>query len=126
MENTILEAPYSCFTEYQKRWIVFLAAFAGWFSTLSSFIYFPALPSLSDDLHTPINQINLTVTAYLIISAILPSIVGRAADGLGRRPVLVFILAIYIAANIGLALQSSFPALCILRVVQAAGVSGEQ
>ena len=121
----ITDAAYSTFTKAQKRWIVFLVAFAGWFFTLSSFIYFPAITAISKDLETSIRNINLTVTSYLIVSAIVPTVVGRTADISGRRPVYILILAVYIVANIGLALQSSFPALLVLRMVQAAGISGQ-
>lgn len=118
------EVPYSVFRIAQKRWIVFLVAFAGWFSNLSSFIFFPAIPAISEDMQTSIAKINLTVTSYLLVSAVVPSTVGRAADTSGRRPVYIVILAVYLAANVGLALQSSFRALFVLRMFQAAGVSG--
>lgn len=115
---------YSVFTPSQKRWIVALVAFAGWFSSLSSFIYFPAIPAMSVALGASAELINLTVTAYLIASGVFPAVVGDAADSLGRRPVFAATLALYVAANVGLALQSSFPALFVLRMVQSAGISG--
>ena len=116
--------PYSAFSIAQRRWIVFLAAFAGWFSTLSSFIFFPAITAVSASLQVSMEAVNLTVMSYLLVSAVVPSIVGSAADSIGRRPVYLVILAIYFVANIGLAVQSSFPALFVLRTVQSAGVSG--
>ena len=115
---------YSVFSKPQKRWIIFLAAFAGWFSTLSSFIFFPAIVAIANDLHTSVERINLTITSYLIVSGIAPSIMGEAAENLGRRPVYIAALSIYISANIGLALQSSFPALFVIRMIQSAGISG--
>jgi MFS family permease len=118
------DAPYSTFTNTQKRWIVALVALAGWFSSLSSFIYFPAIPSIAADFGTSTERINLTVTAYLIMSGIFPSLVGSAADTVGRRPVFIVTLAVYVAANIGLALQSSFGLLFFLRMAQSAGISG--
>lgn len=42
----------------------------------------------------------------------------------GRRPVFITTLTIYVAANISLALQSSFGLLFFLRMVQSAGISG--
>ncbi|KAI0865947.1 major facilitator superfamily domain-containing protein [Xylaria cubensis] len=116
--------PYSAFSSRQKKGIVALVAFAGWFSSLSSFIYFPAIPFIATDLGVSVEKINLTVTAYLIASGIFPSLVGEAADNLGRRPVLIVTLCFYVAANIGLALQSSFGLLFFLRIVQSAGISG--
>jgi MFS family permease len=115
--------PHSTFSKWQKRWIIVLASFAGWFSTLSSFIFFPAIPTLAQDLHTSIEKINLTVTSYLIFAAVAPSIVGNVADTSGRRPSYIATLIVYIVANIGLATQSSFAALFILRMLQAASIS---
>jgi MFS family permease len=116
---------YSIFSTQKKRWITFLVAFGGWFSTLSSFIYFPAITALADSLQTSITKVNLTVTAYLVVSAIAPAIAGDLADMSGRRPVIVGMLGIYVVANVGLAVQRSYSALLILRMVQSAGISGE-
>ena len=115
---------YSIFSPWQKNCIISLAAIAGWFSSMSSFIYFPAIPFLAPDLHVDIQRVNLTVTAYLIMSGIFPSIIGDAADRFGRRPLFLVALAIYIVANIGLALQSHFALLFFFRMLQSAGISG--
>ncbi|KAJ6186972.1 MFS general substrate transporter [Penicillium mononematosum] len=87
--------PYSAFSLAQKRWTIAIVAFAGWFSSLSSFIYFPAIPSIASDLDVSTERINLTVTAYLVMSGIFPSIVGNATDTLGRRPVFIVTLALH-------------------------------
>ncbi|KAK8026589.1 hypothetical protein PG991_003645 [Apiospora marii] len=118
-----IDTPYSAFQPWQKRWIIAVVAFAGWFSSLSSFIYFPAIPALAADLGVSVEKINLTVTSYLIMSGIFPALVGNAADKLGRRPVFLATLAVYVAANIGLALQDSFGLLFFLRMLQSAGIS---
>ncbi|KAI2463007.1 MFS general substrate transporter [Annulohypoxylon bovei var. microspora] len=116
--------PYSAFSPAQKKWIIFIAALAGWFSTASSFAYFPAIPFLARDMKVPVESINLTVTSYLIASGIFPSITGDAADRYGRRPVFVVCLFVYAAVNVGLALQRSFAWLFVLRMVQSAAISG--
>ncbi|KAI4267006.1 MAG: hypothetical protein L6R35_006887, partial [Caloplaca aegaea] len=67
--------------------------------------------------------INLTITAYLIFQGIIPFIVGDAADTIGRRPVYIAVFVVYLAANIGLALQNSYPALLVLRILQSSGSS---
>ena len=118
-------APYSAFQPWQKRWIIAVVAFGGWFSSLSSFVYFPAIPALSADLGVGVERINLTVTSYLIMSGVFPALVGNAADKLGRRPVFLATLAVYVAANVGLALQNSFGLLFFLRMLQSAGISGK-
>jgi hypothetical protein len=117
-------APYSAFTVPQKYWITFVIAFIAWFSTLSSFIYFPALSLIASDLHTSIEGVNLTVTSYLIASAVIPSIIAPVADLTGRRPIYMITFSIYFIANIGLALQKSLVGLILLRVMQSVGISG--
>ena len=116
--------PYSVFETSQKRWIIFIAAWAGWFSTASSFIYFPAIPFMATDMQVSVQDINLTVTSYMIASGVFPTITGYAADRYGRRIILINSLALYTAANIGIANQRSFPALIVLRMLQSAAISG--
>lgn len=57
---------YSFFTTNEKRAIVFAAAAGAFFSPLSAQIYFPALETLSRDLHISITEVNLTVTTYMV------------------------------------------------------------
>ena len=46
------------------------------------------------------------------------------SDGAGRRPAYIYCFIVYIAANIGLALQRNYAALLVLRCLQSAGSSG--
>lgn len=50
--------------------------------------------------------------------------VAGFSDRAGRRPGYFICLVIFIASNIGLCLQNSYPALLILRCIQSAGSSG--
>ncbi|RSM08769.1 hypothetical protein CEP52_004468 [Fusarium oligoseptatum] len=117
------EPPYSVFTKWQKRWINMNSSFAAMFSTLSSYIYYPALTSVSQDLGVSLSLINLTVTSYLIVAGIAPAFLGDMADQSGRRPIYMLMFVLMISANIGIALQHSFPALLVLRMLQSAGSS---
>lgn len=118
------EQPFTIFTIWERRWIVFLSAFAGMFSPMSSFIFYPAITAISNGLGVTIGLVNLAITTYMVVSGIAPALLGNAADILGRRPIYILALAIYLVANIGLALQNSFPALLVLRMLQSAGSSG--
>ena len=115
---------YSVFGIHQKRYIVFMAAFGGLFSSLPANVYFPALNTLSAGLHVSDELINLTLTCYLVFQGLAPTIYGDLADMTGRRPVYILGFVIFIAANIGLALQNSYTALFILRCLQSTGSSG--
>ena len=116
--------PYSAFTHQQKTWIIAVASWAGWFSTASSFIYFPAIPFMASQMNVSVQRINLTVTAYLVASGVFPTITGSVADRYGRRITILLCLSLYVVMNIGLAVQRSFPALFILRMLQSATISG--
>ena len=120
LENT---PKYSSFTPFQKHGLAYAAGISATFSGLSSFIYYPAITSLARSLNRSVGAINLTITSYMIVSGIAPSIFGDLADRLGRRPVTLLVLGIYFAANVGLALQNSYPALLVLRCLQSAGAS---
>lgn len=64
--EVIADVDYSIFTVNQRRFIVFMASWAGFFSPVSSQIYFPALNTLAKDLHVSNSLINLTLTSYMV------------------------------------------------------------
>ncbi|KAH8802636.1 multidrug resistance protein [Xylogone sp. PMI_703] len=115
---------YSVFTTTEKWCIVAMVSYAAWFSTLSSFIYYPAIHLLSESLSVSVDKINLTVTSYMAVATVAPTLLGDAADVLGRRPVYMISLSIYLIANIAIALSKSYSALVGLRVLQALAISG--
>jgi multidrug resistance protein len=122
--ETTMAISYSVFTRREKRFIIFMVAWAGLFAPLSAAIYYPALPTLARDMHVSNALINLTVTSFMLFQALAPTIFGDLADKRGRRPIYMSASAIYLAANIGLAKQNSFVALSLLRCLQSAGSSG--
>jgi len=115
---------YSVFTKAEKWCIVALASYAAWYSTLSSFIYFPAIPTLSKELGVSVNKIDLTVTTYTAVATFSPMLVADAAEILGRRPVYAVTLTVYFIANFAIALSKTYPALLALRALQALAISG--
>ena len=64
------------------------------------------------------------LTLFQIMQGLAPAFIGGLSDDSGRRPAYFLCFVIYIAANIGLALQYNYPALMVLRCVQSAGSSG--
>ncbi|QYT05893.1 Chloramphenicol resistance protein [Trichoderma simmonsii] len=115
---------YSIYTQRQKFFIVFMSSLGGFFSPLSANTYLPSIPSLSEYLGVSPSLMNLTVTAFLIFQGLAPSFYGDLADIAGRRPAYLISFVIYIAANIGLASQSSYAALFVLRCLQSSGSGG--
>lgn len=115
---------YSVFSGTEKWCITALVAYAAWFSTLSSFIYFPALSQLADYFSVSAGEINLTITSYMAVATVAPMLIGDAADVLGRRPIYVLALGMYVVANVAIASSKSYASLLGLRVLQALAISG--
>ena len=119
------EEVYSVYTKAEKWCIVMIVAYAAWFSTLTSFIYFPAIQLLSEVFSVSVDKINLTITSYMSVATLAPTLVGDAADILGRRPVLLIVMTIYVGANVAIVLAKSYSALVGLRIIQALAISGK-
>ncbi|KAH7407270.1 putative multidrug transporter, partial [Cadophora sp. MPI-SDFR-AT-0126] len=119
--NTTTEIPYSIFSTPQKALIITLVSIAATFSGFASNIYFPAIPLLSSSLHVSPELINLTVTSYMILQGLSPSIWGAVADVHGRRITYIITFIIFISACIGLAETRHYYQLVILRCLQSAG-----
>ena len=119
-----LPAPvHSVFPKRTRIFIIAMAAACGFISPLSGNIYFPALNALSKDLKVSSSLINVSLTTYMIVQGLTPSFMGNFSDTTGRRPAYLIGFTVYICACIGLALQTSYPALLILRCLQASGSS---
>ncbi|KAI1781535.1 MFS general substrate transporter [Hypoxylon cercidicola] len=117
------EPPYSVYTHREKASMILLVSFTAIISPLSGAIYLPVLPSLARDLNVSQSLINLTVTTYLILQGVAPSFIGNLSDVYGRRPAYMICCIVYLAANIGLAVQNSYAALLTLRCLQSCGSS---
>ena len=74
--GTSLPAPYSKFSKSQRYLIITVATLSASFSGFASNIYFPAIPTIASSLHTTVENVNLTVTSYMIFQAITPAFWG--------------------------------------------------
>ncbi|XWW98247.1 hypothetical protein V2A60_006244 [Cordyceps javanica] len=117
------ERPYSIFSNSQKKSIIIMASVAAFLSPLSSQIYLPATQKIALEYGVSSTKVNLTLTVFIVMQGIVPSFVAAFADSFGRRPVYLVCFPIYIAANIGLALQQQYEALVALRCLQGIGSS---
>ncbi len=94
-------------------------------SALSIDIVLPAIPSLAAALGTGERLSQYVVTSYLAGFAVAQVPIGLLSDRLGRRPVMLGALVLFVAAGAGAALAPSILWLCLLRFVQGgAGAAG--
>ncbi|KAH7065785.1 putative MFS transporter [Paraphoma chrysanthemicola] len=123
-EEATVAPLHTVFTQRQRLFICIMTTLASFFSPLSGQIYFPVIPDIAREYNTSIGHINLTITTYMILQGLAPTIIGTFGDTTGRRPAYIVTFAIYFAANVGLATQKSYAALLVLRCLQSAGSSG--
>ncbi|OIW25314.1 chloramphenicol resistance protein [Coniochaeta ligniaria NRRL 30616] len=93
------------------------------FSPLTANIYLPCVPVIQSECHTTLELMNLTITAYIVIQGIAPTFFSQLSDRIGRRPVYMLTFGLFVGSSIGLALQDSYAALLVLRMVQSFGSS---
>ncbi|KAK2598707.1 hypothetical protein N8I77_012099 [Diaporthe amygdali] len=116
--------PYTVFTRLEKCIIVAMVSYVSWSANLSTFIFLPALKPLSEAFAVSVDRINLIITVYMAVGAVVPLFVGDAADILGRRAAYVVTLSLFATANLCLALADSYETFLGLRILQAVGQSG--
>lgn len=106
-----------------RNWLLTLAALSA-MGTLSTNILLPSLPVIAASL--AVDEARLTAAVlgvFLAVFALAQLIVGPLSDRLGRRPVVLGGLAVFIAGSALGALAPTLPVLLAGRVLQALGVA---
>ncbi len=85
-------------------------------------VYLPALPALTQGFGAPMTQAQLTLTALLLAFGISQLVLGPLSDRFGRRPVLLWGMGAYTAASTACALAPSMEMLIFARTVQGAAM----
>ena len=88
------------------------------FTSLSTDIYLPAMPTMAEDLH---GNVELTITGFLIGFTITQLIWGPISDHMGRRKPLFIGMVLFIIGSAGCALSTSITQIVFWRVFQALG-----
>jgi MFS transporter, DHA1 family, multidrug resistance protein len=91
---------------------------------LSTDMYLPSLPAIGRDLGASTAGVQLTLSAFLLGFAVGQFVYGPVSDRVGRRPVLMFGLALFIAASVACTFAPSIETLVGARFLQALGASG--
>ncbi|MFC5407823.1 multidrug effflux MFS transporter [Larkinella bovis] len=96
----------------------------GTLTTISPFsidMYLPGFPAIAKSLHTTIDQVQLSLTAYLIGISFGQILYGPLLDRYGRKLPLYGGLVLYLVASVGCALTNSIETLILMRLLQALG-----
>jgi DHA1 family bicyclomycin/chloramphenicol resistance-like MFS transporter len=85
---------------------------------------FPAFPEMGEDFGVGAGQLQLVVTVYLASFAAMSVLHGPISDAVGRRPVMVVSLGVYVAASIACAFAPSLGWLLVGRALQGLSAGG--
>jgi DHA1 family bicyclomycin/chloramphenicol resistance-like MFS transporter len=102
--------------------IIFIALLSA-FIPLSTDLYLPALPGMSDYFGLSASRINLTLTTFFIFYALGTLVWGPLSDHYGRKPILLVGMGLYSTASVLCALMPSLDGLILCRIFQAIGGS---
>ncbi|NPC97049.1 multidrug effflux MFS transporter [Nocardioides sp. zg-DK7169] len=100
--------------------LLILAACSG-FPPFAIDTYLPGFPQIADDLDTTAAQVQLTLTAFLLATAVGQIVWGTLSDQVGRRPVLLGGIAVGVVASLTCALTESIWLLLAARALQGIG-----
>ncbi|HWQ45562.1 MAG TPA: multidrug effflux MFS transporter [Longilinea sp.] len=103
--------------------LVILIALLSAFVPLSTDLYLPALPGMSDFFGVSADRINLTLTAFMVFYALGTLVWGSLSDYFGRRPILIIGLVVYVLASLCCSLMWNVEGLVLGRIFQAIGGS---
>jgi DHA1 family bicyclomycin/chloramphenicol resistance-like MFS transporter len=90
---------------------------------ISTDLYLPSLPGMTQGLDADVSEIQLTLSLFLAGLALGQLLWGPVADRFGRRPVLIAGLSIYCAASIACVAAPSIGILIAGRFAQAFGAA---
>jgi MFS transporter, DHA1 family, multidrug resistance protein len=105
-----------------KQQNFFLILMLGALNTITPFsidMYLPAFPKIANDLHTGIQNVALSVSAYFLGFALGQILYGPLLDRFGRKRPLYIGLILYIVVTIICSTSTTINELLILRFIQA-------
>lgn len=93
-------------------------------SALSMNLYLPSLPFMATYFQTDYKTMQLSIALYLLVNAVLQILIGPLADKAGRRPVLLWGLALFLLATLGCIYAPTIEIFLAFRMSQAVIVVG--
>ncbi|MFT5631348.1 MAG: DHA1 family bicyclomycin/chloramphenicol resistance-like MFS transporter [Gammaproteobacteria bacterium] len=103
--------------------IVTLILIAG-ISALNMSIFLPSLSAMTDYFQTDYATMQFSLSGYLAMTAVLQIFIGPISDKIGRRPVVLGSLVIFVLASIGTYFATSITVFLVFRMLQAAVATG--
>ena len=109
-------------TAMQPGLIVLILSLLLGLQPITTDLYLPALPALTEGFGAPMAQAQLTLTALLLAFGLSQLVWGPLSDRFGRRPILLIGLTAYVLASVASTLSPSMGMLIVWRTVQGAAM----
>lgn len=103
--------------------IVTLVLMAG-LGAMNMSAFLPSLPAMTAYFGTDYAVMQLSVSLYLAMTAAIQLIIGPVSDRYGRRPVVLFCIAVFVAATIGCVVAPTIEVFLGFRMLQSAVAVG--
>ncbi|MGB7318791.1 MAG: multidrug effflux MFS transporter [Planktotalea sp.] len=88
-------------------------------SALAMNVFLPSLPNMAAYFETEYWVLQMSVAVYFTVNAVLQIIVGPISDNLGRRPVILWGLGLFVVATIGCIYSPNATVFLAFRMCQA-------
>ncbi len=105
------------------HFILYVVCMSALLGSFAQNIYTPILPMIQTSFHTSLYLVNLTVSLFTFVLAIMQLIYGPLIDTKGRKSVLIPSLIISTIGSIGCAFSPNIYLFLFFRAVQAIGIA---
>ncbi|CAI8704357.1 MULTISPECIES: MFS transporter [Bacillus] len=103
--------------------ILYIVCISALLGSFAQNIYTPLLPMIQDSFHTSLYLVNLTVSIFTFVLAIMQLVYGPLIDTKGRKYILLPSLFIGTIGAIGCAFTTNIYLFLIFRAIQASGIA---
>ncbi|KIJ54897.1 hypothetical protein M422DRAFT_153520 [Sphaerobolus stellatus SS14] len=107
----------------RKLFTLITIASAALIATLGINIYNPAINDIKAELHATDQQISLTLSIFILVQGIIPLVWSAISEILGRKPVYLVSIVLYVIGCAVAATAKSIGVLIAMRIMQAIGGS---
>ena len=108
----------------EREILLWLLAAASFFIFFQSYLVAPLIPSLARELGTTDRMVGLLVPAYMLAYAATTLVYGPLSDRVGRRPVLLTLLAATAVTTVGTASGRTIGELLVWRALSGVAAGG--
>lgn len=93
-------------------------------TTLSLNMFLPSLVTIAEEFGVDYALVSISIAGYLVATAVLQLIIGPLSDRYGRRPVILWAVAIFAAASLGCLFAQDIWTFLMFRMLQGAIITG--